>query len=119
MNMKIQEIINTVNKDNLKTVPDFKTGDLIKVFLQIEEGNKKRIQTFEGLVIKRKGHKGSINENFTVRKIYSGIGVERTFPIHSPLYEKIEIIRRGMVRRSKLYYVRNLSTKAIKIKEKK
>ncbi|KND62706.1 50S ribosomal protein L19 [Candidatus Phytoplasma phoenicium] len=118
MNMKIQEIINEVNKDNLKNVPEFKTGDLVKVFLKIEEGNKKRIQTFEGLVIKRKGNKG-INENFTVRKVYSGIGVERTFSIHSPLYEKIEIIRRGIVRRSKIYYIRNLSTKSIQIKEKK
>ncbi|MDV3167203.1 MAG: 50S ribosomal protein L19 [Vigna little leaf phytoplasma] len=117
MNISTQELINEINKNNLKKVPEFKAGDIIKVSLSIEEGNKKRIQIFEGLVIKRKG--SGINANFTVRKVYSGVGVERTFPIHSPLCEKIEVIRRGVVRRAKIYYVRNLSPKAIKIQERK
>ncbi|MDW3617686.1 MAG: 50S ribosomal protein L19 [Candidatus Phytoplasma pruni] len=117
MNLKGQELLNSINENNLKSVPDFKTGDTVKVYIKIEEGNKKRIQTFEGLVIRRQG--SNISENITVRKVYSGVGVERIFPIHSPLYEKIEVIRRGIVRRSKLYYIRKLSAKAARIKEKK
>ncbi|QTX03190.1 50S ribosomal protein L19 [Candidatus Phytoplasma luffae] len=117
MDLKGQKLIDSINTKKLRNVPDFKPGDMVKVFTKIEEGNKKRIQIFEGLVIRRKG--SNITENFTVRKVYSGIGVERIFPIHSPSYEKIEIVRRGMVRRAKLYYVRDLSNKAIKIKEDK
>ncbi|MCQ9618712.1 MAG: 50S ribosomal protein L19 [Candidatus Phytoplasma pruni] len=117
MNLKGQELLNSINENNLKSVPDFKPGDTVKVYIKIEEGNKKRIQTFEGLVIRRQG--SNISENITVRKVYSGVGVERIFPIHSPLYEKIEVIRRGIVRRSKLYYIRKLSAKAARIKEKK
>ncbi|KOR75594.1 50S ribosomal protein L19 [Candidatus Phytoplasma pruni] len=116
MNLKGQELLNSINENNLKSVPDFKPGDTVKVYIKIEEGNKKRIQTFEGLVIRRQG--SNISENITVRKVYSGVGVERIFPIHSPLYEKIEVIRRGIVRRSKLYYIRKLSAKAARIKEK-
>ncbi|WP_173363079.1 50S ribosomal protein L19 [Poinsettia branch-inducing phytoplasma] len=117
MNLKGQELLNSINENNLKSVPDFKPGDTVKVYIKIEEGNKKRIQTFEGLVIRRQG--SNISENITVRKVYSGVGVERIFPIHSPLYEKIEVIRRGIVRRSKLYYIRKLSAKAARIKERK
>ncbi|MEZ0180021.1 50S ribosomal protein L19 ['Camptotheca acuminata' phytoplasma] len=117
MNLKGQQLIDSINANNLRTVPNFKPGDTVKVFIKIEEGNKTRIQIFEGLVIRRKG--SHISETFTVRKVYSGIGVERTFPVHSPSYEKIEVIRRGIVRRAKLYYIRNLSNKAIKIKEQK
>jgi large subunit ribosomal protein L19 len=115
--IKGQELINLVNKQNLKKIPDFKVGDVIKVFVKIEENNKKKIQTFEGLVIRKRG--SNISETFTVRKVFSGIGVERIFPLHSPLCEKIEVIRKGIVRRSKLYYIRGLSAKSIKIKEKK
>ncbi|MEC4559205.1 MAG: 50S ribosomal protein L19 ['Conium maculatum' witches'-broom phytoplasma] len=117
MNLKGQELLNSINENNLKNVPDFKPGDTVKVYIKIEEGNKKRIQTFEGLVIRRQG--SNISENITVRKVYSGVGVERIFPIHSPLYEKIEVTRRGIVRRSKLYYIRKLSAKAARIKERK
>ncbi|MFB5029843.1 MAG: 50S ribosomal protein L19 [Candidatus Phytoplasma pruni] len=117
MNLKGKELLNSINENNLKSVPDFKPGDTVKVYIKIEEGNKKRIQTFEGLVIRRQG--SNISENITVRKVYSGVGVERIFPIHSPLYEKIEVIRRGIVRRSKLYYIRKLSSKAARIKERK
>ncbi|WP_420885458.1 50S ribosomal protein L19 [Candidatus Phytoplasma pini] len=110
--------MNAVHNDNLRNITEFKTGDTIRVFIKIEEGNKKRIQTFEGLVIGRK--KGNnISATFTVRKNYSGVGVERIFPLHSPLYEKIEVLRRGIVRRSKIHYVRKLSDKTIKIKEKR
>ncbi|MGE9276645.1 MAG: 50S ribosomal protein L19 [Candidatus Phytoplasma pruni] len=117
MNLKGQELLNSINKNNLKIVPDFKPGDTVKVYIKIEEGNKKRIQIFEGLVVKRQG--SNISENITVRKVYSGVGVERIFPIHSPLYEKIEVTHRGIVRRSKLYYIRKLSAKAARIKERK
>ncbi|WAN63206.1 MULTISPECIES: 50S ribosomal protein L19 [Candidatus Phytoplasma] len=117
MNFKGQQLIHSINEKNLRNIPDFKPGDTIKVFDKIEEGNKKRIQVFEGIVISRKGSR--ISETFTVRKVYAGVGVERIFPVHSPCYEKIEIVRRSIVRRSKLYYIRKLSNKAIKIKEKK
>lgn len=117
MNLKGQQLIDSINIKNLRTVPDFRPGDTVKVFDKIEEGNKTRIQIFEGIVIRRKG--SSISETFTVRKVYSGVGVERIFPVHSPCYEKIEIVRRGIARRAKLYYIRKLSNKAIKIKEKK
>ncbi|MDV3168146.1 MAG: 50S ribosomal protein L19 [Candidatus Phytoplasma stylosanthis] len=117
MDLKGQQLIDSINIKKLRTVSDFKVGDFVKVFTKIEDGNKKRIQIFEGLVISRKG--SLISETFTVRKVYSGVGVERTFPIHSPSYEKVEVIRRGIVKRAKLYYVRNLSNKAIRIKENK
>ncbi|KXT29123.1 ribosomal protein L19 [Candidatus Phytoplasma oryzae] len=116
-NLKGQALINDVNEKKLKKNPDFKAGDTVRVFINFEENNKKKIQIFEGLVIRRKG--SNISETFTVRKVYSGIGVERIFPLHSPLCEKIEVIKRGVVRRAKLYYVRNLSAKSTKIKEKK
>lgn len=98
-------------------IPDFKTGDTIKVHVRIREGEKERIQVFEGFVIRRR--KGTNSATFTVRKVSYGTGVERIFPIHSPLIDKIEIIARGKVRRGRLYYMRNLRGKAARIKEKR
>ncbi|CAM11881.1 50S ribosomal protein L19 [Candidatus Phytoplasma australiense] len=115
--LKGQGLIESVTQNQLKEVPFFKPGDTVKVFIKIEEGNRKRIQIFEGLVIKRQGR--LISETFTVRKIFAGIGIEFTFPLHSPSNEKIEVVRRGIVRRAKLNYVRNLSSKAARIKEKR
>ncbi|MCK1977625.1 50S ribosomal protein L19 [Jeotgalicoccus huakuii] len=111
-----QELLNSIVKDQLKTdIPDFKPGDTVKVHVRIVEGDRERIQLFEGVVIKRRG--GGISETFTVRKVSYGVGVERTFPIHTPKIEKIEVSRRGRVRRAKLYYLRNLRGKAARIRE--
>ena len=113
MNMKlIQEITASQLKKN---VPSFRTGDTVKVHVRIVEGEKQRIQIFQGVVVKTKGH--GISESFTVRKLSSAIGVERHFHTHSPIIAKIEVVRRGEVRRSKLYYLRNLKGKASKIKD--
>lgn len=98
-------------------VPDFRVGDSLKVFVKIVEGNRSRVQLFEGVVIARKGE--GVSETFTVRKVSYGVGVERTFPVHSPKLESIEITKRGKVRRAKLYYLRNLSGKAARIKERR
>ena len=98
-------------------VPDFRPGDSVRVHVRVVEGNKSRVQVFAGPVISRTG--GGIQEAFTVRKVSFGVGVERTFPLHSPIIEKIEVERRGDVRRAKLYYLRNLRGKAAKIKEKR
>lgn len=92
------------NSQKKKDVPQFKVGDTVKVFSRIVEGAKERVQGFEGIVIKRQG--GGVRENFTVRKLVQGIGVERTFPIHSPKVERVELLRSGKVRRAKLYYLR-------------
>ncbi len=109
-------IIATLEKEGLKeNVADFNIGDTVKVFVKVVEGDKERIQAYEGVVIARKN--GSIRETFTVRRISFGVGVERTFPIHSPRIDHVEVIRRGKVRRAKLYYVRKLSGKRAKIKE--
>ena len=111
-----QELLNSIVKDQLRTdIPEFKEGDSVKVHVRIVEGDRERIQLFEGVVIKRRG--GGISETFTVRKISYGVGVERTFPIHTPKIEKIEVSRRGRVRRAKLYYLRNLRGKAARIRE--
>ena len=111
-----EKLIELVEKDYLKAdVPQFKSGDTVAVHYKVKEGNKERIQVFEGVVIRGSG--GSVAKNFTVRKISSGIGVERIIPLNSPLIEKIEVKRIGKVRRSKLYYLRNLSGKAARIKE--
>ena len=111
-----EKLIELVEKDYLKAdVPQFKSGDTVAVHYKVKEGNKERIQVFEGVVIRVSG--GSIAKNFTVRKISSGIGVERIIPLNSPLIEKIEVKRIGKVRRSKLYYLRNVSGKAARIKE--
>ncbi|MGO1923912.1 MAG: 50S ribosomal protein L19 [Jeotgalicoccus sp.] len=111
-----QELLNSIVKDQLKTdLPEFRPGDTVKVHVRIVEGERERIQLFEGVVIKRQG--GGISETFTVRKISYGVGVERTFPVHTPKIEKIDVVRRGRVRRAKLYYLRDLRGKAARIKE--
>ncbi|MFC0524118.1 50S ribosomal protein L19 [Pontibacillus salicampi] len=112
----MQNLINEVTQDQLRTdLPTFKAGDTVKVHVKVVEGNRERIQVFQGVVIKRRG--GGISETFTVRKISYGVGIERTFPVHSPRVDKIEVTRRGRVRRAKLYYLRNLRGKAARIKE--
>lgn len=114
----MQKIIADITKDQLRTDhPDFRAGDTVKVHAKVVEGTRERIQVFEGVVIKRQN--GGISETFTVRKISYGVGVERTFPVHSPRVAKIEVSRRGIVRRAKLYYLRNLRGKAARIKERR
>ena len=98
-------------------IPDFRPGDTVKVHVRVVEGSRERIQIFQGVVIRRQG--GGIRETFTVRKVSFGVGVERTFPVHTPVVEKIEVLTRGDVRRAKLYYLRELRGKAAKIKEKR
>ncbi len=111
------DLIREVTQQYLKTdIPDFRPGDNLKVHVRLKEGEKERIQIFEGLVIARKH--GGVSETFTVRKISSGIGVERTFPINSPSVAKVEVTRRGRVRRAKLYYIRGLRGKAARIRER-
>ena len=108
-------IIATLEKEGLKeNVNDFNIGDTVRVYVKVVEGDKERIQAYEGVVIARKN--GSIRETFTVRRISFGVGVERTFPVHSPRIDRIEGVRKGKVRRAKLYYVRKLSGKRAKIK---
>lgn len=112
----MQDLIREVTKEQLKTdVPNFRAGDTVRVHVKVVEGSRERIQVFEGVVIKRRG--AGISETFTVRKISYGIGVERTFPVHSPRIDKIEVKRRGKVRRAKLYYLRDLRGKAARIQE--
>ncbi|MCG7342848.1 50S ribosomal protein L19 [Sporosarcina sp. ACRSL] len=112
----MQNIIAEVTKDQLRTDhPDFRPGDTVRLHVKIVEGTRERIQLFEGVVIKRRG--GGISETFTVRKISNGVGVERTFPVHTPKIAKLEVTRRGKVRRAKLYYLRSLRGKAARIKE--
>ena len=111
-------IIDVLEKEQLRSdIPEFRTGDTVKVHVKVVEGSRERIQVFEGLVINRQG--GSVRETFTVRRIASGVGVERVFPLHSPRLAKIEVTRRGIVRRAKLYYLRNLTGKAARIREKR
>ena len=98
-------------------VPDFRTGDTLKVHVKVIEGSRSRVQVFQGVVIRRQG--GGVRETFTVRKVSFGVGVERTFPVHTPVIDKIEVVTRGDVRRAKLYYLRSLRGKAAKIKEKR
>jgi large subunit ribosomal protein L19 len=98
-------------------IPEFRPGDTLKVHVKVVEGNRSRVQHFQGVVIRRQG--GGIRETFTVRKVSFGVGVERTFPVHTPVIEKIELLTRGDVRRAKLYYLRELRGKAAKIKEKR
>ena len=114
--MSNHKLIEAVTKSQLRTdLPSFRPGDTLRVHVRIIEGSRERIQVFEGVVIKRRG--GGISETFTVRKISSGVGVERTFPLHTPKIEKIEVKRRGKVRRAKLYYLRSLRGKAARIQE--
>lgn len=113
-----QQLIDAITSEYMKNdVPEFRPGDTVKVHVKIIEGTRERIQIFEGLVIKRRG--GGVSETFTVRKNSYGIGVERTFPVHTPTVAKIEVIRKGKVRRAKLNYIRTLSAKAARIKERR
>ncbi|RJP58611.1 MAG: 50S ribosomal protein L19 [Deltaproteobacteria bacterium] len=110
--------VDLIEKEHINLdIPDFQPGDTVKVHSKIIEGDKQRIQVFEGVVISRKG--GGSRETFTVRKISYGVGVERIFPLHSPRIAKIEVVRKGLVRRAKLYYLRELKGKAARIKERR
>ncbi len=112
----MSEIIRNLEREQLRSdLPKFSIGDTIRVFVKVVEGSRERLQAFEGTVMAKRN--GSIRETFTVRRMSYGIGVERTFPLHSPRVDRIEVIRKGKVRRAKLYYLRNLSGKAAKIKE--
>lgn len=104
-------------KEWLKVVPPFRAGDTVRVNVRVKEGDKERLQAFEGVVIARKGE--GVSKTFTVRKISNGVGVERIFPLHSPMLESVSVVRRGRVRRAKLFYLRELTGKATRIKEKK
>jgi len=112
------QTLDSVDAASLRNdLPQFRPGDELKVHVRVIEGNKSRIQVFQGVVIRRSG--GGVRETFTVRKISYGVGVERTFPVHSPVIDKIEVARRGDVRRAKLYYLRDRRGKAAKIKERR
>ncbi len=112
------DIIKAINDEQLKSdIPEFQPGDTVRVSVKVVEGAKERIQAYEGVVIARTG--GGIQENFTVRRTSYGVGVERVFPIHSPRIEKIEVLRRGRVRRAKLYYLRERTGKSARIRDKK
>ncbi|WP_026926613.1 50S ribosomal protein L19 [Granulicoccus phenolivorans] len=114
----MSNLINAVNAASLRSdIPEFRVGDSVKVHVKVIEGNRSRVQVFAGVVISRTG--GGVQESFTVRKVSFGTGVERTFPLHSPIIDKIEVDRHGDVRRAKLYYLRGLHGKAAKIKEKR
>lgn len=114
----MSKLIEAVDAASLRTdVPDFRPGDTVKVHVKVVEGNRSRVQVFTGVVIARAG--AGVGETFTVRKVSFGVGVERTFPVHSPIIDKIEVDRRGDVRRAKLYYLRDRRGKAAKIKEKR
>ncbi|GAB3993932.1 50S ribosomal protein L19 [Nocardioides marmoraquaticus] len=111
-------VIDTLSSDQLRDDnPAFRAGDTVKVHVKVVEGNRSRVQVFQGVVIKVQG--SGLGRTFTVRKVSFGVGVERTFPLHSPIFEKIEVVTRGDVRRAKLYYLRNLRGKAAKIKERR
>ena len=111
-------IIETLEKEQLRSdIPDFGPGDTVRVHAKIVEGSRERIQMFEGIVLGRQGE--GVRETFTVRRISYGVGVERMFPVHSPRIEKIDVLRKGVVRRAKLYYLRNLTGKAARIKERR
>ena len=114
----MSNIIDTIEKESMRTdIPAFAVGDTVKVWVKVVEGTRERLQGFEGVVIARKN--GGLRETFTVRRVSFGIGIERTFPVHSPKIDHIEILRKGDVRRAKLYYLRERSGKSAKIKEKK
>ncbi|UQX90003.1 50S ribosomal protein L19 [Jatrophihabitans telluris] len=110
--------LQTLDAESLRSdIPEFRAGDTLKVHVRVIEGSRSRVQVFQGVVIRRSG--GGLQETFTVRKISFGVGVERTFPVHTPVIDKIEVVTRGDVRRAKLYYLRDLRGKAAKIKEKR
>jgi large subunit ribosomal protein L19 len=111
------EIIRAIEAEQIRTdLPEFNVGDTVKVHIRISEGNKERIQIFEGTVLKRQN--GGLRESFTVRRVASGVGVEKTFPVNAPVIEKIEVVRLGKVRRAKLFYLRDRVGKAAKVKER-
>lgn len=113
----MSKVIDKITSAQLRSdIPEFRPGDTVRVHAKVVEGERERIQIFEGLVIKRRG--AGISETYTVRKISNGVGVERTFPVHTPRVAKIEVMRKGRVRRAKLYYIRQLSGKAARIKER-
>ncbi len=110
--------LDALDAESLRSdIPDFRPGDTLKVHVRVVEGSRERVQLFQGVVIRRQG--GGVRETFTVRKVSFGVGVERTFPVHTPIIAKIEVVTRGDVRRAKLYYLRDLRGKAAKIKEKR
>jgi large subunit ribosomal protein L19 len=112
------QTLDSIDAASLRSdVPEFRPGDTVKVHVRVVEGNRERIQVFQGVVIRRQG--GGVRETFTVRKVSFGVGVERTFPVHSPIVDHIEMVTRGDVRRAKLYYLRDLRGKKAKIKEKR
>ena len=113
----MNEVIKSIEKKQLKeNVPEIAMGDTVRVFVKVVEGNRERLQAFEGVVIARKG--GGLSETFTVRRVSYGIGVERTFPVHSQRVDRVEVVRHGRVRRAKLYYLRDRVGKASKLKER-
>ena len=113
----MSKVIEKITSAQLRSdIPEFRPGDTVRVHAKVVEGSRERIQIFEGLVIKRRG--AGISETYTVRKISNGVGVERTFPVHTPRVAKIEVVRKGRVRRAKLYYIRALSGKAARIRER-
>lgn len=112
------DAIRMLEQEQMKSdIPDFRPGDTVKVHLKVVEGSRERIQVFEGVIIKRRG--GGMRETFTVRRISYGVGVERTIPLHSPRIDKIEVVRKGKVRRARLFYLRKLRGKAARIKEQR
>ena len=114
----MSNIIDEIDKASMRDdIPEFRPGDSVKVHVKVVEGSRTRVQVFQGVVIARQG--GGVSETFTIRKVSFGVGVERTFPVHTPSIEKIEVVTRGQVRRAKLYYLRNLRGKAAKIKERR
>jgi len=113
----IANLIDQIDAQSLKDVPEFRPGDTVKVHVNIVEGNRSRVQVFQGIVLARQGD--GVRETFTVRKVSFQVGVERTFPVHSPIIEKIEVVSRGVVRRAKLYYLRDRRGKAAKIRERR
>ena len=113
----IMDLLTAIGEEQLKDRPDFRPGDTVRVHAIISEGGRERVQAFEGTVVARRG--SGVSETFTVRRVASGVGVERTFPLHSPRVERIEVVRRGHVRRAKLYYLRGLSGKSARIRERR
>ena len=116
--MDVDKLLAEVERPALRQdLPDFRPGDTVRVHVKVREGDKERLQVFEGIVLRRRA--GGLRATFTVRKVAYGVGVERTFPLHSPMLDKIEMIRQGHVRRAKLYYLRELKGKAARIRERK
>lgn len=114
----MSKVIEQIEREFLRSdIPEFRPGDTVRVQVKVVEGTRERLQAYEGVVIKRQG--AGLNETFTVRRVSYGVGVERTFPVHSPRLAAIEVVRRGIVRRAKLYYLRNLTGKAARIRERK